>query len=136
MPDVVVPGARGGARRLCGGYVALPIRNTGAGGWIRNVTARGVPTVRPLWWEFPDAGHDVDDQYLLGPDLLVAPVATQGATSRSIVFPGPPTVEWESLWDPQTVVKGGQTKTIDAPLATIPVYKRKGGAKSLDGVVF
>jgi alpha-D-xyloside xylohydrolase len=102
----------------------------------RNVTARGVPTVRPLWWEFPDAGHDVDDQYLLGPDLLVAPVATQGATSRSIVFPGSPTVEWESLWDPQTVVKGGQTKTIDAPLATIPVYKRKGGAKSLDGVVF
>jgi hypothetical protein len=24
--------------------------------------------VRPLWWEFPDAGHDVEDQYLLGPD--------------------------------------------------------------------
>jgi hypothetical protein len=38
---------------------------------------------------------------------------TQGATSRSVVFPGSPAVEWESLWDPQTVVKGGQTKTID-----------------------
>ena len=69
--------------------------------------------MRPLWWEFPDAGHDVEDQYLLGPDLLVAPVATQGATSRSVVFPGSSAVEWESLWDPQTVVKGGQTKTID-----------------------
>ena len=34
-----------------------------------NVTARGVPTVRPLWWGFPaDAGAvGVNDQYMLGP---------------------------------------------------------------------
>ncbi len=36
-----------------------------------NVTARGVPTVRPLWWGFPaDAGAvGVNDQYMLGPLL-------------------------------------------------------------------
>ena len=52
----------------------------------RNVTATGVPTVRPLWWEFPaDAACiGVNDQYLLGPDYLVAPVTTQGTTSRSV----------------------------------------------------
>ena len=45
-----------------------------------NVSARGVPTMRPLWWEFPgDAlAIGVNDQYMLGPDLLVAPVTAQG----------------------------------------------------------
>lgn len=55
----------------------------------RNVTAQGVPTMRPLAYEFP---HDakcrgIDDQYLLGPDFLVAPVTVQNATSREVYFP-------------------------------------------------
>ena len=56
-----------------------------------NVSARGVPTMRPLWWEFPgDAGAvGVNDQYMLGPDLLVAPVTVQGATKRQVTFPFP-----------------------------------------------
>ena len=53
-----------------------------------NVSARGVPTMRPLWWEFDDpAAADVDDQYLLGSRLLVAPVVVQHATERDVVFP-------------------------------------------------
>jgi len=54
----------------------------------QNVSARGVPTMRPLWWEFPEDKFTVgvDDQYMLGPKLLVAPVTEQGSTGRSVYF--------------------------------------------------
>ena len=91
----------------------------------RNVSAEGVPTMRPLWYEFPQdpAAYGVDDQYLLGPELLVAPVTVQGATSRSVVFPGAG-VKWQSVWDSAVVVTGGVTLVVQAPLNVIPVYKR------------
>ena len=91
----------------------------------RNVSAEGVPTMRPLWYEFPadPAAYDVDDQYLLGPDLLVAPVTVQGATNRSVVFPGAG-VQWQSVWDATVVVAGGATHVVQAPLSVIPVYRR------------
>ena len=91
----------------------------------RNVSAEGVPTMRPLWYGFPDdpAAYDVNDQYLLGPELLVAPVTVQGATSRSVVFPGAG-VKWQSVWDSAVVVTGGVTLVVQAPLNVIPVYKR------------
>lgn len=49
-----------------------------------NVTAYGVPTARPLWWEFPNdrKAVGVNTQFMLGPDYLVAPVTAQNATSR------------------------------------------------------
>ena len=92
-----------------------------------NVSAAGVPTMRPLWWEFPaDPGAvGVNDQYLLGPSLLVAPVVTQGATTRDVYFPGDATTKWVSFWDPAAPpVAGGARHTVAAPLDTIPVYRR------------
>ena len=89
-----------------------------------NVTSRGVPTMRPLWWEFGGdaATLAVDDQYMLGSRLLVAPVTLQNATSRTVVFPQGAT--WTSYWDATKKVAGGQTLTVDAPLGTPPVYWR------------
>jgi alpha-D-xyloside xylohydrolase len=90
----------------------------------RNVSAEGVPTMRPLWYEFPGdpAAYDVDDEYLLGPLYLVAPVTVQGATNRSVVFPAG--ASWQSVWDASVVEAGGVTKVVQAPLGIIPVYKR------------
>ena len=92
----------------------------------RNVTVEGAPTMRPLWYEFPSdpSAYDVDDQYLLGPSLLVAPVVVQGATNRSVVFPGGAGVQWQSVWDAGVVVAGGVTRVVQAPLDVIPVYRR------------
>lgn len=92
----------------------------------RNVSAEGVPTMRPLWYEFPGDpnAYGVDDQYLLGPDYLVAPITIQNATSRSVVFPGDASVKWQSVWDAGVVVGGGTTSVVQAPLNIIPVYKR------------
>ena len=66
-----------------------------------NVSTLGVPTMRPLAYEFPlDSGAAaVNDQYMLGPDLLVAPVTVQGATTRLVTFPGDATTRWVSFWD-------------------------------------
>ena len=90
----------------------------------RNVSVEGVPTMRPLWYEFPQdpAAYNVDDQYLLGSDYLVAPVTAQGATSRSVVFPAG--AQWQSVWDATVVESGGQTKVVQAPFNTIPAYRR------------
>ena len=89
-----------------------------------NVTKTGVPTMRPLWYEFPDDANcvGVNDQYTLGPKYLVAPVTTQGATNRSVVFPKG--ASWKNLFDPSDVVVGGVTKMVKAPLDTIPVFER------------
>lgn len=89
-----------------------------------NVTARGVPTLRPLWWEFPadPAAWGVDDQFMLGPSYLVAPVTAQGATNRSVVFPAG--AGWRSVWDPSVIVEGGVTIVVQAPIDTIPAYVR------------
>ena len=90
-----------------------------------NVTATGVPTMRPLWWEFPDdaACRDVDDQFLLGPGILVAPVTVQGAVARTVVFPAG--AAWASVWNASVVVQGGVTLVVDAPLGRTPAYWRR-----------
>ena len=90
-----------------------------------NVTTRGVPTARPLWWEFPGDTSviGINDQYLLGPDLLVAPVAVQGARNRSVYFPEG--ARWQDFFDPGAQpVEGGVRQTVDAPLDRIPAYWR------------
>ena len=94
-----------------------------------NVTAHGVPTMRPLWYEFPADPKcvGVNDQYLLGPSLLVAPVVTQNATEREVYFPAG--ADWLSFFDPSAAaVKGGRKQMVQAPLDIIPVYWRKASA--------
>ena len=90
-----------------------------------NVSATGVPTMRPLWYEFPDDKDAVgkNDQYLFGPDYLVNPVTKQGATSRMVYFPKG--AEWVNIFNEKEVVKGGQSLEVSAPLDIIPVYKKQ-----------
>jgi alpha-glucosidase (family GH31 glycosyl hydrolase) len=85
--------------------------------------AHGMPIVRPLvFHDRKDAKlRDRWDQYLFGPDLLVAPVWRSGERRREIYFPRG---RWRSYWDPDEHVKGPRTKTVDVPLDVIPVYVR------------
>jgi alpha-D-xyloside xylohydrolase len=61
----------------------------------------------------------VDDQFLFGPDLLVAPVLNSGATKRKVYLPAGAT--WTDAWTGNKF-KGGQTITAAAPLEKIPLY--------------
>ncbi|MEV6212698.1 TIM-barrel domain-containing protein [Kitasatospora sp. NPDC051914] len=87
----------------------------------------GTPPMRPLFLDFPEDRHawDVDDQFLLGPDLLVAPVYRAGARTRQVYLPS------GARWlDPAGggVSEGGTTLDADAPLERIPVFVREGAA--------
>jgi len=63
------------------------------------------------------------DEYMFGPDLLVAPVWKVGQTSRPVYFPSG---SWHSYWDPTQTYRGRRTVTVQAPLDTIPVFVRDG----------
>jgi alpha-glucosidase (family GH31 glycosyl hydrolase) len=85
--------------------------------------AVGMPLVRPLvFFDRRDAKlRDRWDEYLFGPDLLVAPVWKSGERRREIYFPKG---TWRSYWNPTERVRGPRTTTVDVPLDTIPVYVR------------
>lgn len=84
----------------------------------------GAPPMRPLVYDFPadPAAANLADQFMLGPDLLVAPVVEQGALSRDVYLPAG--ADWLDAWTMKEV-RGGQRITADAPLERIPVFWRK-----------
>jgi alpha-D-xyloside xylohydrolase len=89
--------------------------------------ATGVPPMRALFLEFPDEppAWEVSDQFMLGPDVLVAPVIEEGAREREVYLPTG--ASWLDAWTGEPVEKSGWV-TAPAPLERIPVYLRKGGS--------
>ena len=85
----------------------------------------GAPPMRPLFFEFPgdEAAWAVEDQFLLGPDLLVAPVAEAGARSRPVYLPRG--TQWIDAASGESV-EGGVVTEVSAPLERIPVFVRAG----------
>ena len=86
----------------------------------------GHPADAPVVLRFPQRRRQrcqVDDQFLFGPDLLVAPILHAGATSREVYLPAG--AKWTDAWTGKEF-KGGQTVTADAPLDKIPLYLRDG----------
>jgi alpha-D-xyloside xylohydrolase len=93
----------------------------------------GAPIMRGLAMDFPaDAtAKRIADQYLFGPSMLVAPVTRYGATSRAVYFPG--TATWYNAWTGEAV-KGGETRTVAAPLDQMPLFVKAGAIVPLGPV--
>jgi len=97
----------------------------------------GMPVMRPLWFNYPADYNTYApqlplEQFLLGRDLLVAPVLTQGDTKRFVYFPkGDAWVDW---WTGRRY-EGGTGAEIDAPLARLPLFARAGAAIPVQGVI-
>lgn len=88
---------------------------------------KGWPLVRPLDFTRSAAGRydSISDEYLWGNDVLVAPVMTEGATSRSITFPEGST--WFDWNHPEQSYAGGTTvDDYPAPLEVLPLFVRGG----------
>jgi alpha-D-xyloside xylohydrolase len=85
----------------------------------------GAPYMRPLFMDFPNDPNvaELSNEYMFGPDFLVAPVTDQGMTSRKVYLPEG--TDWYNYWTNERV-KGGQTITVDAPIETIPLFVRAG----------
>jgi alpha-D-xyloside xylohydrolase len=90
---------------------------------MRVAHEQGVPPMRPLFFDFPDdAGcAAVEDEFMFGPDLLVAPVLEEGARSRRVYLPAG--TEWRDAWSGERLA-GGQFVMAQAPLERIPLYLR------------
>jgi alpha-D-xyloside xylohydrolase len=90
---------------------------------MRMAHLHGTPPMRPLFFEFPDqeACYHIDDAFLFGPDLLVAPILHAGAMQRQVYLPA--TANWTDAWTGATYA-GGQWLEAAAPLERIPLYFR------------
>jgi alpha-D-xyloside xylohydrolase len=86
---------------------------------------RGTPVIRPLFYDFPaDAkAWEIEDEYMFGPDVLVAPVMYSGMRKRSVYLPEG--TRWKNAKTGE-VQAGGGTIDADAPLDVIPVFLREG----------
>jgi alpha-D-xyloside xylohydrolase len=89
---------------------------------VEEARTRGMPTIRSLPLAYPEDTYRGDDEYLLGPDLLVAPVIVPNVTSRSVHVPKGTWIAW---WDGQ-IVEGPRDLEVPAPLGKPPLFVRAG----------
>jgi alpha-glucosidase (family GH31 glycosyl hydrolase) len=86
----------------------------------RRADAGGPPVTRPLWLQYPSdpVAARQDQEWFLGPHVLVAPVVAEGARTRSVYFP---TGCWQS---PVTGHRytGPASATVPAPLDQLPYF--------------
>lgn len=87
----------------------------------------GLPLQRPLFLHFENDPrvHAEQTAYLLGPDLMVAPVIEAGAKYRRVYLPAG--AIWIHLWSGARI-EGGRATEIAAPLGQPPVFFRAGSA--------
>ena len=76
-----------------------------------------------LHYEDDRATYAIQDAYLYGRDLLVAPVWQAGQTGRMLYLPKGE--EWTYVWSGVSYA-GGQEITIEAPIGQPPVFYRTG----------
>jgi len=85
-----------------------------------------LPLLRHLILAYPDdpRAWTEQGQYLLGDDLLIAPVVQHGARSRAVYLPAG---AWRDWWT-DTTYQGPRDVTVPAPSDRIPVFVRGGAA--------
>lgn len=85
---------------------------------------KGTPIMRTLFYMYPEDGTcwDVEDEYMYGPDVLVAPVLYAGQRKRSVYLPKGD--EWTECFTGKEYA-GGQRIEADTPLDVIPIFVRK-----------
>ena len=93
---------------------------------MKEAHEKGTPVIRTLFYEFPQNSKawEIEDEYLFGGDVLVAPVMYEGMREREVYLPEG--VRWRNAHTKE-VYDGGRTIPVDAPLEIIPVFLREGG---------
>jgi len=90
--------------------------------WEAHTT--GVPPIRPLWWYAPRDNnlHRVDDAFMLGNALLVAPVMEENARERFLHLPWG---AWYDFWS-GTPIQAEDEAILETPLDRTPILARGG----------
>lgn len=91
---------------------------------MAEAAASGAPPLRPLVWEFQEdpRTHAVDDELLLGPWLLAAPVLAAGVRAREVYLPAGRWIELAT----GAVHAGERRVRVEAPLEACPAFLREG----------
>ncbi|MBD1379276.1 glycoside hydrolase family 31 protein [Bacillus sp. IB182487] len=79
---------------------------------------------QPLVYQFQEdeKTHNIQDQFMFGDSLMMAPVVHEGATSRDVYLPAG--ANWVDYWTGEEL-EGGQTIHKEADLATLPIYVKQ-----------
>lgn len=88
---------------------------------MKEAHEKGTPVIRPLFYDFPQDKlcFDIADEYMFGPDVLVAPILYKGYTSRKVYLPEG--AKWKDV-NSGKIFNGGQWIDYDAPLEIIPLF--------------
>lgn len=94
----------------------------------------GAPVMRPLWYEFPNdkLTYLISDQYMVGSDVLVAPVIREGMRTRGIYLPVG--AEWIDWWTGERI-ESGKIHYLQTPLDHLPVFVRAGAVIPTQSVI-
>lgn len=87
---------------------------------VREAEQTGEPILRLLEYNDPHQGYqDIDDEYMVGEDILVAPVVTEGTVARPVTFP-------QGTWQDEegNLYEGRNTLMMDAPLDKVLWFTR------------
>lgn len=91
---------------------------------MKEAHEKGTPVMRTLFYEYPEDSvcWEIEDQYLYGGDILVAPVLNANSESREVYLPEGTWIEYET----KKVYKGKQWIIVKTPIDEMPVFVRKG----------
>lgn len=92
--------------------------------YSRKAHDSGLPITRGLFMEYPEdkIAASIDNQFLFGEEILVAPVLKKGERVKQVYLPEG---EWIDFNDKKTIYSGGQTIAYRAPLGVIPMFVKK-----------
>jgi len=101
---------------------------------IREAAEKGYPVTRHMFLHYPEDPntHSLRYQYMLGAEILAAPVVDKGADSVDVYFPGG--TEWIDLWTGQDAGKPGEWQRMPAPIGKPALFIRK-GSPSMDEII-
>lgn len=87
---------------------------------MQAATEKGYPMIRHLYLHYPDDKntYKIEDEYLLGSDILVAPIVKKRTVDTEVYIPPG---EWQHLFTGE-VFSGGLRYKLDAPIGTPPVF--------------
>ncbi len=87
---------------------------------------QGLPVQRPLFLHYPEQKelYAVQDQFLYGADMVVAPVIQEGAVTRAVILPGD--APWRHIWSGAEYAPGSHE--VAAPIGQPPVFYRPDSA--------
>lgn len=92
---------------------------------MKDAHEKGTPPMRPLFYDFPEdqEAWRIEDQFMFGPDILVAPVLYEGERFREVYLPNG--ADWQDAHTGREY-EGGQRIQCDAPLDKIPLFLKNG----------